>query len=188
MALPRSASSVVRALKSSSLAIEKAVSALPSSSRYSSSYCSQSSIRKLASATSSAPRFPSIPSSSRAIVRNYSSSIRPLQDPEHPHGLYFHPQSSSSSSSTQFAVSFLSSSPPSPDHPSVLATISVPSSDANDPASFARQHPDEVVANKAFWDVLHKTLKEDVVGKGLDAILTQEADLREAGWAHLNGE
>lgn len=53
---------------------------------------------------------------------------------------------------------------------------------------FARENPDELVVNKAFWSLLHETLKEDVVRGQKDDNLTQEADLRDAGWAHLAGE
>lgn len=121
------------------------------------------------------------------VRRGYSTSSKSIKDAEHPTGLWYHPLSGSSDT-TRYAVSFLSQAPKSQDAKDVIAVLSVPAAKASDPAAFARQNPDKAVANRAFWDLLHTTLKEDVVQGEKDAILTQEADLREDGWAHLAGE
>ncbi|PWN21470.1 hypothetical protein BCV69DRAFT_282193 [Microstroma glucosiphilum] len=117
-----------------------------------------------------------------AFVRTYSSSGKAIRDPSHPKGLYFHPFSS-----TEYAISLLPSSPPSETHLSVLGHITLPSA-STDPITFARENPDELVVNKVFWSLLHETLKEDVVRGQKDENLIQEADLRDAGWAHLADE
>lgn len=119
--------------------------------------------------------------------RSFASASKSIRDAEHPTGLWYHPLSSSSDV-TRYAVSYLSQPPASSDSKDVIAVFEVPSPEASDPAVFARQHPDRVVANKAFWSTLHATLKDDVVAGEKDPILTQEADLREDGWAHLAGE
>lgn len=118
----------------------------------------------------------------RTLATSSSQSIR---DAEHPTGLWYHPLPGSSDLK-RYAVSYLSQAPSSNDAQDVIAVVEVTGD--SDPATFSRQNPDRVKANPAFWKLLHDTLKEDVVAGGKDAILTQEADLREDGWAHLAGE
>ncbi|CAO1617539.1 unnamed protein product [Sympodiomycopsis kandeliae] len=119
-------------------------------------------------------------------VRSYSSTpTKSIKDPEHPTGLWYHSLPGATSGATRYAVSYLSQSPSSEHSKDVIATFDAPSSQSADPAAFARQNPDRVTANKAFWTLLHEALKEDVVAGEKDAILVQEADLREDGWAHL---
>lgn len=119
--------------------------------------------------------------SAAASFSTSTPSFKPAQDKEHPQSLWYH-----SLSNGKYAVTYSSTPPPSAEHPSVIASFTA---DENvDPIAHARENPDDVYANEPFWDLLHKTLKEDVVAKGKDPILQQEADLREEGWAHLGGE
>lgn len=131
-----------------------------------------------------APRSSPGVSVSATSHRCYSTSGS-IQDPEHPNGLWYHTVSEADGKVT-YAVSYLSTPPSSDSSPSILALLSVPT--GQDVVAFARSNPDAVQAQKPFWDLLHRTLKEDIVGKEKDAILVQEADLRENGWAHLAGE
>lgn len=114
-----------------------------------------------------------------------SSAGKVIRDAEHPNGLYYHPINKESQG-TRYAVSYFANAPSS--SAGILAHVDVPTASANDPGQYAREHPDEVEANREFWDLLHHTLREDIVRTGKDEILVQEADLRGDGWAHLNGE
>lgn len=129
-------------------------------------------------------------SSSRPLLRPYSTAPTPRShaDPCHAKGLFFHPLGSSTPSETHYAVSLLSTPPSSPSSPSIMAFLAVPPASSEDPAGFARENPDRVVTNPAFWSLLHEVLKEDIVRKGADDVLTQEAELREDGWAHIADE
>lgn len=121
-----------------------------------------------------------------AVARSNFSTTAPrdksVQDKDHPNSLWYH-----TVSGNRIAVTHSSTPPSSADSPHVMASFESKNGDA-DPISYARENPDDVHANKAFWDLLHKTLKEDVVAKEKDELLQQEADLREDGWAHLAGE
>lgn len=170
-------------------------STTPSVSRALSSTATSSSpsstARRLARPSSSS-RLPSSPLPALSPpLRSYSSassSPQTVQDTSHPTGLYFHSIPSPSSDLQPWAVSPFSSPPASPDHPSVMAWVYIPASASSQrPVEYARNHTEAVVANEEFWRVLHETLKEDVVRGSLDEVLIQEADLREAGWAHLAG-
>lgn len=114
-----------------------------------------------------------------------SSAGKVIRDAEHPNGLYYHPINKESQG-TRYAVSYFANAPSA--SAGILAHVDVPTASANDPGQYAREHPDEVEANREFWDLLHHTLREDIVRTGKDEILAQEADLRGDGWAHLNGE
>ncbi|CAO1630055.1 unnamed protein product [Parajaminaea phylloscopi] len=111
-----------------------------------------------------------------------SSSV---QDAEHPNGLWYHLVSQSGEERT-YAVSFLPTPPSSSSSPAILALFSTQRGE--DPIEFARNNPDRIEAPKPFWQLLHQTLKEDIVRNEKDPILVQEADLRENGWAHLADE
>ncbi|PWN27713.1 hypothetical protein BDZ90DRAFT_232117 [Jaminaea rosea] len=116
--------------------------------------------------------------SAAASFSTSTPSFKSAQDKEHPQSLWYH-----SLSNGKYAVTYSSTPPPSAEHPSVIASFNA--DEKVDPIAHARENPDDVHANGPFWDLLHKTLKEDVVAKGKDPILQQEADLREEGWAHL---
>lgn len=111
--------------------------------------------------------------------------MQTIQDSEHPNGLWYHPIANGAGKVT-YAVSYLSRPPSSASSPSIMALVTTQSGE--DPAEAARSNPNNVAAQRSFWELLHKTLKEDIIRKEKDAILVQEADLRENGWAHLAGE
>jgi hypothetical protein len=104
-----------------------------------------------------------------------------IKDPYHPSGIYFHQLPESD----QYAISFLSTPPSSPTSASIVAFVTPPPSTRTPIYDLIVEKPDLVIANKAFTQLMHDTLKQECVPQ--DGLLEYEAALRKDGWAHLNG-
>ena len=121
------------------------------------------------------------PRSSPALSRSMHASASVWQhasvtDPTHETGLNYHPLKDG-----VWAVSLFTQAPPSPDHQSVIGHIKV--DEGVSPPTFLRENPDQFRENKAFWELFHRILKEEVIAN--DDVLDTEAKTRENGWAHL---
>ncbi|CAD6885767.1 unnamed protein product [Tilletia controversa] len=55
-----------------------------------------------------------------------------------------------------------------------------------DPVAFSHANPSAVQPNPAFFELLHKTLRDECVEE--DELLRFEAQMRKSGWAHVNDQ
>lgn len=109
----------------------------------------------------------------RPLVRAYTA----LRDPDGATGLYYHrlPRGT-------WAVSLLERAPPSESSADVICELPT-TGDA--PSEYLRANPDTPRNKEAFWNALHRVLKEATAD---DDQLRTEAVLRTDGWAHLSDE